>query len=404
MMVEENKERENFITDAESAKFVQIMEDNTEKQKMVVSNFMSVGDINLDEKITKKQWVEFGDKNLFPKELIEINIKSSKSFSILKNISNMVKGNGFIETQGNSLFLTNPNGRDSINDILDKVSLDFVISGYFCLNIIWSRDGKKIAKIKHIPFEKVRLAKKELEDESDDESIDDYYISDDWSNTKKYEPQFIKGYDPSNTKSRSQLLMVKKNIPGLEYYTLPHYIGALNWIRLDAHISEYHLNNAANGYFPSILMNIATGIPSEEKQRIIKKRLDEMFQGTKNAGSMVLTFSEGKEQGPEIIPLNLSDSDKKFLEVENLVLDNILIANNITNPQLVGIKIAGQLGGTQELVESFKLLQINLINSFQKIIEQTFSDIFYYHINGGDEKLVIDELKYKDEKIIQQND
>lgn len=403
--MESNTERDNFITDAESAKFVQIMEDNTEKQNMIVSNFISVSDLNMDEKLVKnKEWIEFGEKNLFPQELIDINLKSSKNYSILKNIANMIKGNGFIETPENKTFLENPNAKDTIDDVLEKIVIDFVISGYFCLNIIWSKDGKKISKIKYIPFQKVRVAKQELEDESDDESIDNYWISNDWSDIKKNPPEFINGYNPNNTKQRSQLLMVKRNTPGLEYYALPHYIGAINWVRLDHLVSDYHLQNAVNGYFPSMVMNIATGIPSDEKQRIIKKKLDEQFKGTKRAGSMILTFSEGKEQAPEIIPLNLSDSDKKFLEVEKLVLDNLLIAHNITNPQLVGIKTPGELGGTQELVESFNLLNINLINSFQKVIESNFTELYFYHINGSNEKLVISELKYIEEKIIENND
>ena len=382
------------------------MENNKDRDNFIISNFISVSDLNMDEKIAKtKSWIEFGEKNLFPQELIDINLKSAKNYSILKNISNMIKGNGFIETPENKTFLENPNSKDTIDDILEKIVIDFAISGYFCLNIVWSKDGKKISKIKYIPFQKVRVAKQELEDESDDESIDDYWISNDWADIKKNPPELISGYNPNNTKQRSQLLMVKRNTPGLEYYALPHYIGAINWVRLDYLVSDYHLNNALNGYFPSMVFNMAaSGIPSEEKQRNIKRKLDEQFKGTKRAGQMILTFSEGRDNGPEVIPLNLSDSDKKFLEVEQLVLDNLLIAHNITNPQLVGIKTPGELGGTQELVDSFNLLNINLINSFQKVIEKTFTELYYYHINGGNEKLVISELRYIEEKIINTND
>lgn len=374
-----------------------------DKSNIMVQNFIQAGDLNMNENITKKEWIEFGEKNLFPQELIDINLKSSKNYSILKNLANMIKGNGFLPTSLEAVsFLDNPNGRDTIDDILEKISLDFVLSGYFCLNIVWNKQGKKIAKIKHIPFEKVRVAKKELEDESDDESIDDYFICDNWADVKKNPPQFIKGFDPNNTQERSQLLMVKRNTPGLEFYTLPHYISAINWVRLDYYVSEYHLNNAMNGYFPSILLNIATGIPSEEAQRTVKRKFDEMFKGTQQAGSMVLTFSEGHDTSPTITPLNLADSDKKFIEVEQLILDNLLIANNITNPLLVGIKTPGQLGGVNELIESFGLLQINLINSYQKMIEENFNEIAFYHITEVKEQLKISELKY-DEKITTTN-
>ena len=376
------------------------MENETTKDR-ILTNFIQASDINMDEKITKKDWIEFGDDNNFPKELIEINLKSAKNYSILKNISNMIGGNGFNPTTDSGIrFIENEFSKLTINEILEKISLEFCLLGAFALNIVWSRDGKSISKVKYVPTEKVRVAKPDEDDLDADESVEDYFICDDWTNTRKNTPKFIKGFNPKDTSERNQLLYVKRNTPGMEYYTLPHYIGGLNWVRLDYHVSEYHLNNALNGYHPSMLINLSTGIPSVEEQRRVKKKMDEMFKGTNSAGRMMLTFSEGKETAPSVEPLNLSDSDKKYVDIDALILDNLLIANNITNPLLVGIKTPGQLGGGQELVDSFNLLQINLINSYQQIIEQTFNEIAFY--SGVQEELKIDELKYitEEEKII----
>ena len=380
------------------------MDPNKEISKdRIISSFLQASDINMDEKITKKEWVEFGEKNLFPKELIEINLKSAKNYSILKNLSNMIVGNGFNpKTPAGISFVENQYSKLTLNGILEKISLDFVLTGAFSLNVIWSRDGKSISKIKYVPVEKVRIAKVEDEDLDVDESIEDYYLCDDWGNIRKNKPKFIKGFDPKDTSQRSQLVYVKRNTPGMEYYSLPHYIGAINWVRLDYHVSEYHLNNALNGYHPSMLINLSTGIPSVEEQRRVKSKMDEMFKGTSSAGKMMLTFSEGKDTAPTIEPLNLSDSDKKYIDIDKLIMDNLLIANNITNPMLVGIMIPGQLGGGSELVDSFNLLQITLINSYQSIIEETFNELASF--NNIQEQLKISELNYskKEEKIIEE--
>lgn len=365
----------------------------------ILTNFIEASDINMDEKITKKDWIEFGNKNLFPKELIEINIKSSKNYSILKNLSNMISGNGFTaDTTEGQKFLDNDFCKDDINDIIQRISFDFIMSGSFALNVVWSRDGKSISKIKYVPFEKVRIAKNDEEDLDADESIEDYFISDDWTNIRKVPPTFIKGFDPNNTKERNQLMYIKIPTPGMDFYTLPHYIGALNWVRLDYFVSEYHLNNALNGYHPSMLINLSTGIPSAEEQRKVKAKMDEMFQSTASAGKIMLTFSEGSDTAPSVQPLDLSDNDKKFVDVDTMILDNLLIANNITNPMLVGIKTPGQLGGSDQLVESFNLLQINLINHYQIIIERYINELAFY--SGVTEDLSIAELSYESEQKI----
>jgi len=371
----------------------------------ILSSFLQASDINMDEKITKKDWIEFGEKNIFPKELIEINLKSAKNYSILKNLSNMIVGNGFNVNSPQAIkFIENEYCKTTLNDILEMISLDFVLTGAFSLNIVWSRDGKSISKIKYIPVEKVRIAKQDEDDLDIDESVEDYFLCDDWGNIRKNKPKFIKGFDPKDTSERSQLIYVKRNTPGMEFYSLPHYIGALNWVRLDYHVSEYHLNNALNGYHPSMLINLSTGIPSVEEQRRVKIKMDEMFKGTASAGKMMLTFSEGKDTAPTIEPLNLSDSDKKYVDIDKLIMDNLLIANNITNPMLVGIMVPGQLGGGQELVDSFNLLQITIINSYQKIIEETFNELSSY--NNVSEEIKISELNYskKEEKLIEEVD
>lgn len=371
---------------------------NNEKNYML-NYFTQAADISLDEKVTKKEWVEFGDNNLFPSELIEINVKSSKNYSILRNLSNMIIGNGFKATSPEAIeFIENKYCKETLNDILENIALDFIISGSFALNIIWSRDGNSISKIKYIPFQKVRVAKP-IEDDIDvDESIESYFICDDWSNIRKNKPVAISGFNPSDTTERNQLLYVKRNTPGMDFYTLPHYIGALNWVRLDYFVSEYHLNNALNGYHPSMLINISTGIPSVEEQRMVKDKMDKMFKGTASAGKVIMTFSEGKDTQPMVQPLDLSDNDKKFVEIDNMILDNLLIANNITNPMLVGIKTPGQLGGSDQLVDSFNLLNINLINSFQIIIEKNINELAYY--SGVTENISISSIEYGNKKII----
>ena len=83
--------------------------------------------------------------------------------------------------------------------------------GYY-LEIIWSVDRRKIAKINHLPYENCRLAVANEED-----VIPGIYYSKDWSDTRKKKniPAFIPMYNPTTKADEpSQVLFVGIMTPG----------------------------------------------------------------------------------------------------------------------------------------------------------------------------------------------
>jgi len=335
--------------------------------------------------------VFFGDDNNYPQYLESLYYKSNKMAAMLSTIGNMITGNGFIETPTLESFIENPNNKETLQEILPKIALDLTIFGAYSLNVIWSRDGKSIAQIKYVSVKKVRFEMNENEEESE---IEYFQISNNWLNIRKKEnkPIRIQGFSTKDKSEKSQLLYVKKYSPGLEFYGLPFWLPAVLWAELDYEVANYHLQSVLNGYFPGLLINMSTGIPTPDEQKELKKKFDAQFQGTNNANKTILTFSDGKDTGPEVIPLTLAANDEKFEKLEAQILQNILIAMKLPSPQLAGVETSGKLGTSKdELATAFEIYQTSVIGPMQDVILTSLQKLV--DINGINENLDIEEYQ-----------
>jgi hypothetical protein len=342
------------------------------------------------EKVGQKEYIEFGLDNLLPNQIINVLETSPKSGSIIKNLAKYIEGDGFNIEELDQLtikFLENQFGDDDFEEILEKISLDLMYFGGFGLNVIWSNDGNSIAMVRHIPFQKIRIVNPDKSEEKEK-----YILSKDWADSKeKTKNVIVAGFDPEDKENKSQLLYVKKYTVGMDYYCLPHWFSSYKYTKLDTEIAAYQLNSAENGYTPSMLINLSTGIPSLEQQEEIAKKMDDKFKGSMGAKT-ILTFSEGRETAPELTVIDQTQADSKFINIEEMVLNNTLISNNITNPNLVGIRVPGELGGRDQLIDGFLLLQETFINNFQKIIEKKLNLLNYYS-NGMNNNLTAIKIK-----------
>ena len=166
---------------------------------------------------------------------------------------------------------------------------------------------------------------------------------------KRICPVKIKAFDINDRSEPVQLMCMKDYFPGQWYYPTPSYSASIPYVLIDWNIGLYHLNNIENGLSPNFIMNIASGIPTEEEQDEFFRNVKSELVGSKGQKVMV-TFSEGKDGAPEIIPIQVSDADKQFLVLNEAVLQQLMTANRLTSPMLMGIKTPGQLGGRNELL------------------------------------------------------
>lgn len=338
-------------------------------------------------------WINFGSDNLAPIKIMEWLNKSSRHNSIVKDKAMMIGSSGWDKT-GLSVkalnFIENVNSKYdmTLDDILAKISLDFEIYGAFALNPIWDK-GRNTITIEYLDPSKVRYESPEF-GECSYES-ENFYISHNWAKIREFKPIIYPKFSEEDRTFPSQILYIKDHRNN-SYYGEPEYSSGMNWLELDYAISRFHNQCVKQGFAPSMIINFATGIPSDEEMRSMILRLRQEYENVENAGKVIFTFSDGKDGAPTITPIQLNDSDKKYIMLNEEVQKGILAAHRIKNPILFGIETPGKLGGRNEMLESLAIFQSTYIDPKQKFIERVFNKLA--RING-----VQDELKIKKYQI-----
>lgn len=324
---------------------------------------------------TLNKWVKYGDDNLFPQKLQELLNRSALHRAIVSSKVKMICGKDlFYEKKKDSktdTFLEFPNGSETLKVIFKKIAYDYVVYGGYAINIILSKDKKSIAEIYHVDFAKVRAGFK-----NEKGIVDTYYFSNDWANYRRNEntPKSIPAYN-TNSKEPSQLLYVSGYSPGMQYYPLPEYVGALSYIEIDSEISNFHLSNIKNGMSPSMLITMTNGDPTEEEKSLLKRKFEKQYTGSDNAGRLLLYFAENKDTTPVIQTISPSELDKQFIQLQETVLQNILAGHSVVSPLLVGIKTEGQIGGASELENAYQIYSKTIIEPMQEIILESINKI-----------------------------
>jgi DNA-binding MarR family transcriptional regulator len=323
-----------------------------------------------------KDWILFGDegdyKNRYPEYLLNLYRRSAKHHAIINSKKDYVVGQGWavnaegLDTMGLARlqqFIQEPNQYESLNDILEKVALDYELYNGFALEIVYNQLNDKIAAIYHADFARYR---------SNDDGTK-YYYSEDW---KKHNP-VVEEIDAFNWKEPSgkQLLYVKGYSPDCKYYPLPTYLGSTGYIELDVEIANFHLNAVKNNFVGGTIVSFYNGEPTLEEQEEIERQIKDKFTGTDNANSIVLNFADSRDRGVEIQQLNGNDFDKRFDILNKTVQREIYAGHSVTDPALFGIKEDGIFTSRNQLVDSFELFQNTYVNGRQQFIERVFNDL-----------------------------
>lgn len=349
-----------------------------------------------------KDWILYGDNNLYPQELITMFNRSAKHNAIVTGKSEYILGQGIkpkneadvekFKALEFSLF-----GDNGANNTLYKIALDLELFNGYALEMIPSLD-KKRWKINHIDFSKIRSNK--------DGSA--YYYSEDWSSfAQSAEKTGLETYKPyrPNVYEKS-ILYFKSYRPksGLDTYPLPDYIGCMAYIECDYQISNFHVNNLRNGFTGATIINFFTGEPTPEEQKSIERKLKKKFSGTDNAGGIVLVFSDSKSKEPRIENILPSDFDKQFDILNKTVQQEIFTGHKVTSPALFGIRTESAFSKT-EVSEAYQMFQnVYIRQRREKILTSLDKIVSQYGITGGLEFINLEPTNFEiSQEVMVQN-
>lgn len=325
-------------------------------------SFIKFADVKIPElkEMQGKDWIYFGEDNLFPNELLRMFSKSAKHNAIVLSKVNYIIGKGIRYADGSEFV---PNGTERGDDFLKKIALDKKVFGGFYVEGHWNAMGQ-VAKYYHVPFHKVRSNKDNTQ----------FFIKD-WTKTNRQEKEeVVAAYNP-NVRQGKFIICFKEYRPNIETYAFPDYLGALNCIETDIEISKYHLSTIKNGMFASKFINFYQGTPNEEEQKEVERRFKRKFAGSDNAGSIVIGFNDDPAKRPTIDDLSGTELDKHFDILAKSIQQEIFAGHQITSPMLFGIKTEGQLGGRTEMREAYEIFKNTYINDNQQELEMFFDEL-----------------------------
>ena len=336
------------------------------------------------QEVRGRDYIEYGTeewRNLYPQFLIDLYYNSSTHSAIINATAEMIAGEDLIcdEEEYNldtfvklKKFLRHANSKESLHQVIKKVAFDFKLQGAYAIHVVWNRERTEIVELFHVPVERVRAGRP-----NEMGVVDCYYISADWGNTRTNKPYPVPAFNVNDRTSGSQLIYTGAYSPNMDIYHVPDYIAGCNWALVDQRVAEFHLSNIENGFSGSYFISFANGIPTAEERRQIEKSLVEKFTGAKNSGKFILTFSDDKTRTPEITPISVSDADKQYLALQELLVSNICSAHRITSKTLMGIDTSnGFSSNADELVNASNFYQNTVIRPFQINILDTLQTIF----------------------------
>ena len=347
-----------------------------------------------------KHWVDYGTEdwaNLYPQFLIDLYYNSSTQAAIINATAEMIAGENIVieDEEERDLeavvklkkFFNSANSNETLQEVIKKIAFDFKLQGAFALNIVWSQDRTQIAEIYHIGVDKIRAEKP-----NEMGKVEGYYVSADWSDTRKNKPYRVPAFNTNDRTSPNQILYTGLYSPNMNAYHTPDYVAANNWALVDQRVAEFHLSNISNGFSGSFLISFANGVPTQEERRQIENSLAAKFTGADNAGKFILTFSDDKTRTPEITAISPSDLDKQYLALQELLVQNILTGHRVTSPILMGIKSDSGLGNNaDELNSAANFYSNTVVKPFQEHILKVLRKIFT--VNNMDMPVRFEQLK-----------
>ena len=343
---------------------------------------MSIKIVNLStyttpeiKELKNKEWVSYGADNNYYQYLIDRYNGSPTNNASINGISQLIFGKGLDATDSSQKPEEYAQMKSLLKDsCVRKLCYDLKLMGQCAMQVIYNSDHTRIVEVAHFPIETLRVGKA-----NEDGEIDSYYYMADWQDMKPMdEPERFSAFGTSS--DEIEIYCVKPYRAGFYYYSPVDYQGGLQYAELEEEIANYHLNNIMNGLSPSMMISFNNGVPDEETQEMIERKIRDKFSGSSNSGKFILAFNDGKENEASIEPVQLSDAHQQYQFLSEESMQKVMVSHRIISPMLLGIKDKTGLGNNADELKTASILMDNtVIKPFQDLLISAFDDILAYN-------------------------
>ena len=350
---------------------------NKEKNNSIRVVNLSGYEIPEVKEVYNKKWISYGENNDYFDILIERYLGSPTNSRCINGIVDMVYGRGleatdsaeFPEMYAKFKVLIRPKD-------VKRVSNDYKMLGQAAMQVVYNKSKTKIIKVLHFPMECLRAEKCDSKG-----IIRAYYYHPKWAEIKPSDtPKRIPTFGNGAKSEKSELYIFKPYRSGFYYYAPVDYHGCLQYCSLEEEVSNYHISNIKQGLQPSLLINFNNGIPNEETQEIIERKIYDKFSGSSNAGKFILAFNESIETKADLEPIHLPDAHAQYQFLSDESREKIMLGHGIVSPILLGIKDNTGFGNNAEELRTASILMDNIvIRPFQEGIIEGINDILNFN-------------------------
>jgi hypothetical protein len=338
----------------------------------------------------EQRWIPFfqDSDNIYVNDLAKRARRSSTHSSIINQKITFVKGKQFTfhDMDGNVISYddlpddfkewiaeVNPEG-DSLYDVFCDWVQSYVITGNFYPHV------KKSGDFVALYSEDATTVRKSKDKKT-------AYLSNFWRDIKlnttpthEYPVYEIPFYD--GTMRSNYLIHGMRKYPEFNFYGLPDYVGALDWIDIEYRMSKYNIDKFDNGFFPSVLIQLFGEVPDGLNAQQYVDKIKEKFTGEANNDKFLVELLDSPEQAASIKEFE-RERDGEFLELSQMAVKAIITAHRIT-PSLAGLETAGKLGSSQQMREEYdKFMNSVIIPDFQEPLLKCLNKIIERETNYG---------------------
>lgn len=328
-----------------------------------------------------KGWINYDRDNLLPQRIIELNNESAINKAVIDNKVTYICGTGVKDEE----YYGQPNPNEDWDTMIEKVAKDYVTFGGFCFQVILNENGKTTS-LYHTDFSKVRVG------QVNEYGVNlSFFLSNDWKKTYgKYAPVEIKAYGCEEMQKGVPYLYYYKDYePSLDYYPVPQYYSALNYIEADGLLGKFYRNSINNGFVPSTIITMPSN-PAQEQKEQFQRDIENSYAGANGANSIVVLWGESQEVKPVVTSYTASNNADLYNNVDEIIFQKIISAHRLTSPTLAGLSGSGNLSGNaNEIINSFVLYNQTVIHQLRRKIIDTLS---IFTINNGYHPLIINDL------------
>lgn len=323
----------------------------------------------------EQKWVPYFDssENIYPNDLAKRARRAPMHSAILQKKVNFTCGKDFVfkvdgeETPFEDLdprfqewAMECNNEGDTLRDIFKALTANYIYIGNTYLQIAKSGDETGIFVE---DATKVRIGKDKK----------NAYISSFWTDIKdaayvdsKYNlvtvPMFNGDYE---TKRKNYLIHLKRKYLGFDYYGLPDYVSALDWIDIEYRIPKFNIDKFDNGFFPSALITQYGEPPDGLSAQQYVDQIKDKLTGEGNNSKVTVQLLDSPDQAGDIHEFE-QERDGEFNDLNELAKKAITAAHRIS-PTLAGLETAGRLGQDKKVREEYdKFMNEVCIPDFQE--------------------------------------